>query len=331
MKKKSLKTLILAGIAAGMLVTMGNAVYADDNVIHIAYVGSGVAYPNDLLGVAIDQGYLDEELGALGWSYEGTTFAGGNLVNEALISGEADFASYGDVPALSGKSKGAPTTLLGAEVYAQDAALVVGPDSEINSIEELKGKTVGTLEGSFMHKVLITMVEDNGMTIDDIKFTNMQSADAAAVEAGTIDAALLSEVQYSIAAVNGDVKVLLSGGDKNEWRGSAALVSNSKFLEENRDVVTAVMKALVRAYDFSLNNYDETIASLAKSGMSEDALKFRFADQVEFNLRSDEELISAMETVQDFLTGAGISSTEVDLSQWLDSSVLEDAQAVLEE
>lgn len=329
MKKKILKTLVLAGLAVGM---MGNIVLADDNVIHIAYVGSGVAYPNDLLGVAIDQGYLDEELGALGWGYEGTPFAGGNLVNEALISGEADFASYGDVPALSGKSKGAPTTLLGAEVYAQDAALVVGPDSEINSIEELKGKTVGTLEGSFMHKVLITMLEDNGMTIDDIKFTNMQSADAAAaVEAGTIDAALLSEVQYSIAAVNGDVKVLLSGGDKNEWRGSAALVSNSKFLEENRDVVAAVVKALVRAYDFSLNNYDETIASLAKSGMSEEALRFRFADQVEFNLRSDEELISAMETVQDFLTGAGISSTEVDLTEWLDSSVLEEAQAALEE
>ncbi|MDO5785781.1 MAG: ABC transporter substrate-binding protein [Eubacteriales bacterium] len=295
--------------------------------LSIAYVGSGVNFPNDLLGIAIDQGYLDEELGEIGWTYESNSFAGGNLVNESLISGEAQIGVLGDVPAMSSKIKGANTTLLAGEVYANDAALVVAPDSDIKTIQDLKGKVVATLEGSFMHKVLMNMLDDNGMSMDDIQFTNMQSADAAAaVETGAVDAALLSEVQYSVAATNNEIKVILSGSDKNEWRGSTSIVVDSDFLAENRAVAVAFMTAYAKAYDYAINNYDAAITCLAQSGMSEEALKFRFPDTVEYNLRADDQLVTAMEGVQKFLQDAQISDAQVDLDTWIDSSVLEEAQ-----
>lgn len=295
--------------------------------LSIAYVGSGVNFPNDLLGIAIDQGYLDEELGEIGWSYESNSFAGGNLVNESLISGEAQVGVLGDVPAMSSKIKGANTTLLASEVYANDAALVVAPDSDIETIQDLKGKVVATLQGSFMHKVLMNMLEDNGMNMDDIQFTNMQSADAAAaVQTGAVDAALLSEVQYSVAATNNEVKVILSGSDKNEWRGSTNIVVDSDFLAENREVAVAFITAYAKAYEYAINHYDEAITCLAQSGMSEDALKFRFPDTVDYNLRADDQLVTAMESVQKFLHDSGISDSQVDLDAWIDSSILEEAQ-----
>lgn len=300
---------------------------ASDNVLHIAYVGSGVEYPADLLGVAMDQGYLEEELANIGWSYEASSFTGGNLVNEALISGEADFGELGDVPALTSKSKGAETSLLAGEVYASDAGLVVSPDSEIESVQDLKGKTVATLEGSYMQMVLIHMLEDNGLSIDDVQFTNMTSADAAAaVQTGSIDAALLSEVQYSVAVAENQVKVLLSGSENNSWRGSTVLVANNNFIESHRDVVVAVLKAYVRANEYALSDYEGALDSLAKSGMSVEALQVRFPEEVNYNLRADSELTTAMESVQEFVLDIGNSSTEVDLESWIDSSILEEAE-----
>lgn len=295
--------------------------------LHIAYVGSGVNWPNDLLGIAMDKGYLDEELAAVGWKAESTSFQGGNLVNEALTSGDADFGIYGDVPATNGKGKGVNTTLIMLEVHNNDAALVTGTSSDIKTIKELKGKTVATLEGSFMHKVLVNMLEDNGMTIDDIQFTNMQSVDAAtAVQTGAVDAALLSEVQYCVAATQGEINVILSGSDNNEWRGSSAIVANSDFLANNRDAAVAFLRAYVRADEFARGNYDDAITSLSKAGLEEESLKFRFPTAVEFNLDAGDEAKEALQSVVDFLRNTGISKQDVDINSWIDSSVLEDAR-----
>ncbi len=303
-----------------------------NNTVNIAYVGSGINFPTDLFGIALDQGFLDEELQAIGWNYEVTSFTGGNLVNEALISGDADIGMLGDVPAATSKSKGADTTLIAYELHSNDAALVTAPNSDIESITDLKGKTVATLESSFMHKVLFSMLEANGMSIDDIQFVNMPSVDAAtAVEIGSVDAALLSETQYAIEAVDNKVKVLLSGSDNSQWRGSSTVVASNKFLEKNRDVAVALLKAYERANQFALENYDAAIASIAKSGISEAAIKFRFPETVDFDLRADEEVIKDLNTVFQFLKDADISSGEVDVNAWLDSSVLEDAKTALDE
>lgn len=334
MKKK----LVTVFLTAALLVTMagcGNKELRETGktgggVVKIAYVGSGIDFPNEALGIAIENGYLKDELDAIGWSYTTTSFAGGNLVNEALISKEADIAALGDVPGTTSKSKGAETTLLAGEVYASDAALVVAADSDINSIEELKGKTVATLEGSFMNKVLVNMLEDNGMSMDDINFTNMQSVDsAAAVETGAVDAALLSETQYFIELAEGRVKVLLSGGDKESWRGSTVIVAGNSFLDEHRDVATAVLKAYIRAEAFAEENYEDSIKILTKSGISEDALRLRFPAKVEYNLTAGEALITAEESVNDFLTGAGLTENRVNIADWLDASVYTDAAAQL--
>jgi NitT/TauT family transport system substrate-binding protein len=88
-------------------------------------------------------------------------------------------------------------------------ALVVHDDS-INSVKDLAGKSVATELGTLEHMYLLKLLDDNGMTIDDVNFVNMTINDAGpAFIAGSVDAAVLWEPTLSMA-VEGGGKVLCS-------------------------------------------------------------------------------------------------------------------------
>lgn len=81
--------------------------------------------------------------------------------------------------------------------YGADGLVV---RQEIDSISQLKGKSVSTEIGTLEHMFLLKILGDNGMSMDDIKFTNMTINDAGpAFIAGTIDAAVLWEPTLSTA------------------------------------------------------------------------------------------------------------------------------------
>ena len=69
-------------------------------------------------------------------------------------------------------------------------ALVVHDDS-IKSVKDLAGKSVATELGTLEHMYLLKLLDDNGMTIDDINYVNMTINDAGpAFIAGSVDAAV---------------------------------------------------------------------------------------------------------------------------------------------
>ncbi|WP_294374439.1 ABC transporter substrate-binding protein [uncultured Clostridium sp.] len=99
------------------------------------------------------------------------------------------------------------TVLVTDTSYGADGLVV---KDGINSIEDLKGKTVATEIGTLEHMFLLKTLEKYGMTIDDINFVNMTINDAGpAFIAGSVDAAVLWEPTLSMA-VNGGGKLLYS-------------------------------------------------------------------------------------------------------------------------
>lgn len=85
--------------------------------------------------------------------------------------------------------------------YGADGLVV---QNGINSIQELKGKTVATEVGTLEHMFLLKILEENNMTIDDINFVNMTINDAGpAFIAGSVDAAVLWEPTLSTAIAAG--------------------------------------------------------------------------------------------------------------------------------
>jgi len=116
--------------------------------------------------------------------------------------------------------------------------LVVHDD--VKSIADLKGKSVSTEIGTLEHMFLLKILEDNGMTIDDVNFSNMTINDAGpAFIANSVDAAVLWEPTLSTAIASGG-KLLYSTRETPGLIPDTLAVS-SKVLAENRDAVQKIV------------------------------------------------------------------------------------------
>jgi sulfonate transport system substrate-binding protein len=287
----------------------------------VAYVDSGGGFPNDILGVAIEKGYLEKQLSGPGYTVKTIPFAGaGPAINEALASGGIDAAITGDVPAVLGKAHGIDTVLIGAEIAINDSALVVPEGSPANLIQDLKGKKVATLKGSYMHRVLVSMLEANGMAIADIEFVNATSPDAAAaIISKTVDGALLAQIQYAKVVTEGAGTALLSGTENPDWKGGHSILVKTDYLKKNPDAAVALLKALLEANEFAKNNRDEAINILAKSGVSVEAIKFLHPGKIDFNILGGNDILKAHQEILDFLLANDLADNNISIKDWIDS------------
>lgn len=112
----------------------------------------------------------------------------------------------------------------------------------VNSIQELKGKTVATELGTLEHMFLLKILGDNGMTIDDVQFTNMTINDAGpAFLAGSVDAAVLWEPTLSMA-IDGGGKLLYSTKSEPGLIPDTLAV-HTEIINSSRDSVQAIVNS----------------------------------------------------------------------------------------
>jgi putative hydroxymethylpyrimidine transport system substrate-binding protein len=83
-----------------------------------------------------------------------------------------------------------PLMRVGTIVNSPLNSLVVLSDSDIQSINNLKGKTVGFSVGGFEDAVLGAMLETHGLALDDVKLVNVNFALSPSLYAGQVDAVI---------------------------------------------------------------------------------------------------------------------------------------------
>ncbi len=141
-------------------------------------------------------------------------------------------------------------------------AIVAKPG--IESVKDLKGKTVGTELATVDHFMLLKALAMNGMTEKDIKYTNLTVGDAAAAFiAGKIDAAAIWQPWISQIQREGKGKVIFSSADMPGLIPDI-VVFHKKVLDERPEDVQAVVKSYFEIVDFIKTNEDEAVAIMAK-------------------------------------------------------------------
>jgi putative hydroxymethylpyrimidine transport system substrate-binding protein len=83
-----------------------------------------------------------------------------------------------------------PLMRVGTIVNSPLNSLVVLADSDIQSIKDLKGKTVGFSVGGFEDAVLGAMLETHGLTLNDVQLVNVNFALSPSLYAGQVDAVI---------------------------------------------------------------------------------------------------------------------------------------------
>lgn len=140
-------------------------------------------------------------------------FPAGPQMLEALNIGALDVGSTGDIPPLFAQAAGADLLYIAAEpAKPQAEVIVVGTNSPIQAVAELKGKKVAFQKGSSSHNLLLRALNKAGLKFTDIQPVYLAPADArAAFEQGSVDAWVIWDPYYSALELEGKARVLANG------------------------------------------------------------------------------------------------------------------------
>jgi NitT/TauT family transport system substrate-binding protein len=132
-------------------------------------------------------------------------FDSGKAVRDAMIANRIDIGVLGTTPMIVGVAKGDMAPVAMAMYAGRTNAVVVGKDSGIKTVADLKGKKVGSQIGSatdnvFNNKVLPSF----GLTKGDVTIVNTKfSNHVAALAGGSVDAFAGVEPFPSVAVTEG--------------------------------------------------------------------------------------------------------------------------------
>ena len=216
---------------------------------------------NPLSLVIRDQGFLEDILGD-DVTVEWVQSAGSNKANELLRSGSVDVGSTAGSAALLARANGSPIQVIDIFSQPEWAAIVVGPDSDIATVEDLKGASIAATKGTDPYFFLLQALEEGGLSLSDVEVQNLQHADGrAALDAGSVDAwAGLDPIMAAAEVESGD-KLIYRNVDFNTY---GFLNATEDFITNHADLAQAVVDAYEQAREWALENPDETAALLAE-------------------------------------------------------------------
>lgn len=138
--------------------------------------------------------------------------------------------------------------------YSSSALLVTTAnfDKGIKTLKDIKGLRIGvTQKGSTFHYMIGRMLEENGMTLEDIEIVPLGKLGAvmAALESGQIDGCILNEPNITKVQKAGYGKLVTQVGDVIPYQTSAIFYS-PEFMKKDEVAVR-----FMRAYNKACNYY----------------------------------------------------------------------------
>lgn len=233
---------LLATLAAAAAALSMTCVRADDDVIRLgnlrfAHYGA--------------VSYLKEMGPKCGIKVEERMFAKGLDIMPAIIAGEVDVAASAADAAIAGRAAGVPIVAV-AGFAKGGARIVVGKESGIKSIAQLKGKKVGVARGGAQELLLLAELAKFNLSWSDqpgkdVQIVYMPFADLnQALMQKQIDAMAQSEPQASQALNKGWGDELMKPYDTPMGEPIRTLVMTEK-LYANKPLAEKFIKCFVQA------------------------------------------------------------------------------------
>lgn len=200
-------------------------------------------------------------------------------------------------------------------------------ESDIKSIDDLKGKTVGvTAPGSVTDSALRLMLKDKGLT-NDVKVTNLASLPAlvAAGKSGEIDALVTAPPQGVATEAQGWHKIT----DMTKYKTAASVYAvKGSYAKENADTVTKFVKADLEclAYLQKDANRDKSIAAIAKYTKTTDKKMAAYAYDFFKKVWATDPVVEEDLVREAFRDASSGKNVPDDVSKYVDSSFLDKAR-----
>ena len=266
-----------AGLATALSLAIGSVAAAEDDVrlrLNWMYYGSHAGF-----ALGKDRGYYDDAAIDL----DIRSGNGSSSAHRLVANGDSDFA-YGSCGAMINlASQGAEIISVGVIDAMGSEAILVRPDTGIESIGDLKGKKLLTTANAGVNTFFPIVLANAGLTEDDINLTNvpdgalvssyLQGAGDAVGILGGID-----DKPAEIRANGGDDPVIFPYSDFGVAQVGYCLSTRKELVENNPDLVQRFVDATIRSYSETEADPDaavNAIADIVGGTMAEDEGKMQ--------------------------------------------------------
>lgn len=275
---------------------------------------------------------VEQEFARDGVAVEWKFFKGaGPAINEAIATGQLDVVFLGDLAAVIGRASGLKTRLVLAAGRGSNSYLATALGSGIKSFKDLKGKRVAVLRGTAYQLPFNRLLEDQGLTEKDVRFTNLDwPTSKAALVSKDIDATFGgSDLQLLKLAGTADIPV--STRDKGPIYGiNSSVIATDAFARQYPDALARLVKVLVQQAQAGSQTPREALFSRFHdiSGLPVQLFASDFEGTVvkdRYSPLLDDGYVAHFEHVIDGAKKLGIIRQAYDARAWADASFLERA------
>ncbi|MCQ6277289.1 ABC transporter substrate-binding protein [Bacillus sp. V3B] len=271
--------------------------------------------------VADKQGYFAEKLDVQMYG-----FNSGPELFQALAAGELDVA-YAGVPALvNWASRGLPVKVI-AKVSDGKIGVVVGEESSITSVDELKGKVIaGVKSGSGVD--LITRGEilpkarlsDKDLSIQEFQQANIE----AALDSNQVQAGILNEPFLTYALLHGKKQI----AEEND--PALVVMASEEALQNKSEAVRTFMNIHQSTIQYLNENQEEANQVLvdvfnigAVGDLPADQVMAKAREKMDFNWKFTNDNFTYYQQLADTANDLGYVKQEVDVKSLFDLSFVE--------
>src|SRR4051812_25232215 len=251
-------------------------------------------------------------------------FNGGPAVLEALIAGAADIGYVGEAPLPIAVAAGVDD-LVAIGLIANPGSrgnyfLVAQPNRGIDTVADLRGKTVAYPPGTGRHMVLSGILHQYDLGLNStVKGIELAGAEVAPTfSSGAVDAAIVLGQQYFRL---GKPPVLADGKGHN-WGLNVLLVRKTLLEDPGKSAVVAdFLRRAVQFYNWQGSNPDEWVKAsyVAKQGLTFEQGKFLLEKEGRGTFYPiDQRSIEVFQEITDGLRATGALKHGVGIAAYVD-------------
>lgn len=337
------RDVLIGGVASAATATLAfidRAKAAGDPEVKKLVLGFGIDPPFAIHITAIEKGWF-REAGFTDVTVK--SFTSGNLAGEALVAGDIQLWTPGNLPAIALFHNGIPIVVLGTDsVNHADDKLVVRKDAMVKAPEDLYRLKIGLLVGSTASDDLHQLALHYKLDEKRLQIVNLAPPEQlAALRTGEVQAFLAWEPWPYRALQEGIATVICTGttsqfeADKGQRvkisDNRSIWVASQEFVKRNPNATSAMVRVLLRAqrYVADPKNRDEVIQSFSSFQKEELGINRAFWDDFIFDGTIDQSYIADMENTAAYLLSTGRIKRHVDVLDYTFTTPIEEFDPAL--
>ncbi|MEH7806817.1 aliphatic sulfonate ABC transporter substrate-binding protein [Bacillus safensis] len=321
MKKKQMIVIFLSLL----LVLAGCDQAADGSENKVKEIRIGIQQSLSPLLLAKEKGWFEQSFEKEGVKVKWVEFQSGPPQFEGLAANQLDFTQVGNSPVIAGQAAGIDFKEIGLSQDGLKAnGILVNKNSEIQKVEDLKGKKIAVAKGSSGFDFLYKVLDQAGLSAKDVQIIQLQPDEAISTfENGSVDAWSIWEPFLSLETIKKGAKLLVNGEATDLYSPGFTLV-RTQFADQHPELVVKFLKVYDHAVKWQKSHPEEAVTLYARLKNLDKKVVTQVLNNTEpLNKPISKKIINAQQHTADFQYKKKAIQRKIDVNEVVDNSFIE--------